>query len=197
MAETEWRTRLRTLVLHPSAPRLLLAGGSPGVPETELPAKLGHGDTAAVVAAMRESLGLDLAVLRVVSDREVPEERRHDVLLLCALRGPQPAGTCWVGFDGLPDPDVRALAGPLLDEATDPLARPRQPWTGRDWLPAVESWLRSALPAAGRTLTGPIEQRKVWELSCVQRAPTESNRQDLWMKIFRRLLVGGGRRVVR
>jgi hypothetical protein len=67
---------------------------------------------------------------------------------------------------------VPAELGRLLAEATGPRV-PKQPWAHRDWLPAAESWLATAVAATGRTATAPIEQYRVWDLSCVLRAPAD------------------------
>lgn len=124
-----------------------------------------------MLAAFRDVL--DVAVLRVVHHRDLADVRRRELLVTCVPRGTEPPGTRWVGFDELPEVGARRL----LEEATGPAAGPRQPWVHRDWLPAAERWLRAA---AGRPATGPVEQRKVWDLSCVLRAPTDGG--DVYLK---------------
>jgi hypothetical protein len=56
----------------------------------------------------------------------------------------------------------------------------RQPWADPAWFPAAEAWLKSTVDATGGALTGAVEQHKVWELSCVLRAPT--TRGDVYLK---------------
>ena len=61
-----------------------------------------------------------------------------------------------------------------------PTAAAVQPWAARGWFAEAEAWLRSAMEAAGRPVTGPVRQVRVWELSCVLRAPTTAG--DVWFK---------------
>jgi len=56
----------------------------------------------------------------------------------------------------------------------------RQPWAARTWLGEAEAWLRAAMAGLGRPLTGPAQEVRAWELSCVLRAPTAAG--DVWFK---------------
>jgi hypothetical protein len=124
-----------------------------------------------VLEAARLAVDADVALLRVVQIPDVAGVPRRELLVTGVLRGDLPAGTRWGS--------VPAELGPLLAEASGPQV-PRQPWAHRDWLPTAEQWLRSVVTAAGRTMTGPVEQRRVWDLSCVLRAPADGG--DVYLK---------------
>jgi 2-haloacid dehalogenase len=68
-----------------------------------------------------------------------------------------------------------------------------------DFTNAQQAALRMTAARAGRSVTDSEVRSVVDAMSRLPAHPEvpESNRQDLWMKIFRRLPVGGGRRVVR
>lgn len=158
------------LVLHPTRDAALLAADG-GLPAAEVPGQLWQGGTREVFEAARAALDADVALLRVIDEPVPPGAPRSELLATCVLRGRPPAGTRWGS--------VPAELEPLLAEATGRRAV-RQPWAHRDWLPAAESWLRAAVAAAGRSLTAPVEQCRVWDLSCVLRAPADGG--DVYLK---------------
>jgi hypothetical protein len=151
--------RLRMLVLAPAGEAVLVDPRG-GLPETEVPDRLRT--SGKVVEAARAALGAEVALLRVIHEPELPGLRQ--VLATMLLRGDPPAGTRWGA--------APAELAPLLAEATGPRL-PKQPWRHRDWLPAAEAWLLAALGAAGRAVTGPVEQVRIWDLSSVLRVRTD------------------------
>jgi hypothetical protein len=46
------------------------------------------------------------------------------------------------------------------------------PWYRRGWLPSAARWISEKLSDVGTVATGPIEQVRTWERSCVLRVPT-------------------------
>ena len=54
------------------------------------------------------------------------------------------------------------------------------PWVDPGWFHAAEGWLLTSLEPLGYTATGPVRQLRVWELSCILRAPTA--RGDVYLK---------------
>lgn len=112
------RTRVRTVVLHPSEPLVLRAE-----PEIVLPGRVWHAETPRLVAGFREQHGLDLTVLAAA-----------ETGLLTVLRAPAPDGLDWVEPAGATADLVRRATAPGEEEL-------RQPWLHRDWLPAAEAWL--------------------------------------------------------
>ncbi|HZB51262.1 MAG TPA: aminoglycoside phosphotransferase family protein [Mycobacteriales bacterium] len=162
MAEPEAPSRLQLLVLAPAGADVLVTAGGE-LPGVEAPGRLQ--ESAEVARAAREALGAEVGLLRIVDEPE-PSGRQRVVAVL-ALRGEPPARTRWGA--------APAEFGPVLAEATGPRP-PKQPWRHRDWLPAAEAWLLGAVREAGRAATGPVEQVRVWDLSCVLRVPTDGGR---------------------
>jgi hypothetical protein len=191
MSDDGWRARIRWVVVHPDRPEVLLARRDGGLvlPETERPGQVWIGDPGEVMAPLRELLGGDAVLLRCLEEVEDPSTRTQRVTVLAAARTPAapPRGTAWLGradlaaaAGGDPDPDL-ALAARVAADLEDgrPPAR-LQPWAARGWHAQVEDWLAAEMERHGRPLTGPVEQVRVWELSCVLRAPTTAG--DVWFK---------------
>jgi hypothetical protein len=162
------------VVRHPDGGRVLAvdAATAPRLPAVEVPGRVWYADTPAVVAAFRELL--DVAVLRFVDHREDADDHLLEVTMSVALRdgARPPDGVGWIDAAALPD-DAATLAAMAQDA-------PRHPWAGRDWLPTAERWLAGALAETDYRPRGRVEQRKVWELSCVLRQPTD--RGDVYLK---------------
>lgn len=60
----------------------------------------------------------------------------------------------------------------LLHSEARPPAGP--PWGRRGWFRNASQWIRGQVSHMGMQLTGPIEQVRVWERSCVLRIPTST-----------------------
>ncbi|MEV4170291.1 aminoglycoside phosphotransferase family protein [Nonomuraea sp. NPDC049709] len=124
-------------------------------------------DVQPVVAHLRQALGVDVLVLRLL-DVDGGEGGRggHVTYHVEALERPAPG----------------RLTAPLpADHAV--LDRPeplRAPWARIDGLRELLSWAADALGAAGRPLTGPIRQRRTWNLAGLFLLPTA--RGPVWLK---------------
>ena len=117
-----------------------------------------------VVTAVRERFGLVVTVLRLLTtDSDVAG---GEVAYLAQIRSGPPTQTA---------PPHGSVAAALDSDATHRLwwAEPG----GLDHLPA---WVDAALRAHGRRRTGPLRQRKTWNLSVVVTAPTDGG--DVWFK---------------
>ncbi|HEY6706198.1 MAG TPA: phosphotransferase [Actinomycetota bacterium] len=193
MSDDGWRARIRWVVVHPDLPEVLLArrDGGLALPEAERPGQVWIGDPGEVMAPLRELLGGDAVMLRCLEEIQDPSTRTQRATVLAAARTPAapPEGTAWLdraeltadaaGLDGA-DPGL-ALAARVAADLED--GRPPaglQPWAARGWHAQAEDWLAAEMERLGRPLTGPVEQVRVWELSCVLRAPTTAG--DVWFK---------------
>jgi hypothetical protein len=165
MGDEGWRSRIRWMVAHPHRPEVLMVerAGGLALPETELRNQVWTADATATLPALRELVGLDAVLLRCLSGREDPSRRLQQATLLATPRelAPLPPGMRWVGREDLPGPG-------------------RVPWAVPGWFQAAEGWLRDSLDALGRVVTGPVQQLRAWELSCILRAPTASG--DVYLK---------------
>jgi len=190
MGDDGWRARVRWVVVHPDQPRVLLArrDGGLALPEAERPGQVWIGDPGEVLAPLRDLLGGDPVLLRCLEEVQDPSTREQRVTVLAAARAPAapPRGTAWLGRADLTAAATGGAAGVALAARVaadlEDGRRPSglQPWAARGWHAEVEDWLAAELERLGRPLTGPVAQVRVWELSCVLRAPTTAG--DVWFK---------------
>ncbi|MBE1582498.1 aminoglycoside phosphotransferase family protein [Nonomuraea angiospora] len=120
-----------------------------------------------VVAHVRQVLGVDVLVLRLL-DVDGGEGGRdgHVTYHVEALERPEP------GRLTAPQPTDHGV----LDRPE----RLRAPWARIDGLRELLGWAEDALRTAGRPLTGPIRQRKTWNLAGLFLLPTA--RGPVWLK---------------
>ena len=179
----DWRTHIRWVVAHPTEPKVLLArrDGTQRLPEVERPGLVWTGDPGQLLPGLRDLLGTDAVLLRCLEEHEDAAARAQRATLLAVPRA-LPAlaeGLAWAGRAELAGADPAAAR--VVEELEDGSAGlPGRPWAARGWFAGAERWLEDAMAAIGRPLTGPVEQVRVWELSCVLRAPTAAG--DVWFK---------------
>jgi Ser/Thr protein kinase RdoA (MazF antagonist) len=83
--------------------------------------------------------------------------------------------------EALRRPTARLLSEPGVDHAA--LVRPhelRSPWARVDGLRELLGWAAEKLAAMDRPMTGPVEQRRTWNLAGVFRLPTGQG--PVWLK---------------
>ena len=203
MSDDRWRARIRWVVVHPDQPKVLLVrrDGGLALPEAERPGRVWIGDPGEVLPSLRELLGGDGVLLRCLEEGEDPSTRVQRVTMLAAARPPAaaPQGTVWLDPNGLAaatgrpggpehpgaagdpgDPGVALAARVAADLEAGRPPTGLQPWAARGWQAQVEDWLAAEMERLGRPVTGPVEQVRVWELSCLLRAPTTAG--DVWFK---------------
>ena len=173
------RSLCHTLILHPTEPALL-AGREAGrwsLPVFE-PDAPGFRTVRPLVRSVRESLGLDVAVLRCLRNEYVPSIRGVARAYVAESLDPAwrpPAGMAWVEpnglVDGMPgDPWQADVVGMWVREGDNPL---RVPWAGRGWFDQASRWTRHTLDRLGYSVTGPVEQLRSWTVSTVMPVPTD------------------------
>ncbi|WP_240436412.1 aminoglycoside phosphotransferase family protein [Streptomyces sporangiiformans] len=120
-----------------------------------------------VVGQLRQTLGVPVRVLRLLSVEGGEGGRDgHVTYHVEALERPGHELSA-----GEPSPDVGELNG---YEAL------RAPWARADGLRELLDWSARTLAAAGRPVTGPVEQRRTWNLAGLFRLPTA--RGPVWLK---------------
>lgn len=119
-----------------------------------------------VVGQLGRALGVSVFVLRLLEvDGGEGGRDGHVTYHVEALE--QPA----IGV-----PEQRPVDLRMLD-ADDPL---RPPWARPDGLRELLDWASRTLAALGRPVTGPVEQRRTWNLAGLFRLPTEQG--PVWLK---------------
>ena len=161
------------------------------LPETELGAEVWTADATATLPALSELVGLDAVLLGCVSEHKDPSARVQQATLVAAPHDMAPLhpGARWVGradFAGaaLQHDEHAAVAAGILDElAGGPGGAGRAPWAAPGWFQAAERWLHGSLATLGYAATGPVQQLRAWELSCILRTPTAQG--DVYFKAVR------------
>jgi hypothetical protein len=171
------------LIPHPTRACVLLVetdtGWEPPRLETTEPNVFAGGPLAEWV---RAQWGLPVAQLSIVQVHIDPVDQRWDWALIAmenhSTDDTPPAGTCWIDRTALAaGPLAHPEQGPVLAawlaELESGIVPPaRSPWARPGWWPAINAWVATVLAAQGRPLLGPLEQRKVWGISCLLRGET-------------------------
>ena len=131
-----------------------------------------------LVRSVRESLGLDIAVLRCLCNEYVPSIRGVARAYVAESLDPSwrpPAGMRWVELNEFVG---GTLADPWQADVVDRWARAgdnplRVPWAGRGWFDEASQWTRHTLDRLGYRVTGPVEQLRSWTVSTVMSVPTD------------------------
>lgn len=119
-----------------------------------------------VVTHLRRVLGVPVFVLRLLQvDGGEGGRDGHVTYHVEALRRPAPG---------------MLTRRPLDHVALTRVEELRSPWARMDGLREAISWATDALAAAGRPVTGPVEQRRTWNLAGLFRLPT--GRGPVWLK---------------
>lgn len=166
------------VIAHPRKARILLLASDggwalPGFGATEPPA---------IIAAIRERLGVETIVLRVIYDRARFEKEAREQIYALEVRSADwtpPADARWVGrgeLHALPlaNPARRSLLDAWLAEVEDGATSSRSaPWERQGWFAGAEKWLGERASEGGDTLSGPVEQAHARLWSCMLTAPTD------------------------
>ena len=173
------RSLCHTLILHRTEPALLAVreAGRWSLPVFE-PDAPGFRTVTPLVRSVRESLGLDIAVLRCLRNEYVPSIRGVARAYVAESLDPAwrpPAGMAWVEPNGLSgnvpaDPWQADVVDRWVREGDNPL---RVPWAGRGWFDQASRWTRHTLDRLGYRVTGPVEQVRSWTVSTVMSVTTD------------------------
>jgi aminoglycoside/choline kinase family phosphotransferase len=126
---------------------------------------------------IQRELCIDAAVLRCVDATIDHEAGRVEAVFLLEALSPDPEFEGWVDMEVLEElnlvvPQHRLIIESALSVIEEVIA----PWQRRGWYDRACSWIRTKTAASNRTLIGPIEQVRSWDLSCVLRATTDLGR---------------------
>ncbi len=188
---TEALSSVYVILPDPTAPRLLLLPDGDG---WSLPQLTDPQRNAMYVAYVRRELqsrwAVEATVLRWAlfeEDRTAPA--RQAVVLVLENHSSDwaaPPGARWVGPEDLTGltfaipAHQEVIATYLREEATGVIPAERAPWARRGWLSGALRWIERQLAALALTPQGPIEQLRLWSISCLLRVPTDAG--DLYFK---------------
>ncbi|GAA4048390.1 aminoglycoside phosphotransferase family protein [Nonomuraea soli] len=166
MTEPEWRTIVEWQLVRPGGPQVL--------PAVELPGRLWADEPRPLQEALLRACQVDAVLLKALSEKEDSETGVRHLTLLGAHRDDFADGHApeWYTPGSF---DASGTSG-----ATPGGGRSGEaPWARPGWIHRVTRWLAGALPP-GVTVTGPAEQVRIWDLSCVLRVPTSDG--DVFVK---------------
>ncbi len=129
---------------------------------------------------LSELLGLDVTTLRTIGIDENEEHRTFEQLAVLELHGEPGAETCWFPVERILSTLTTTLREHVARAVGEPAPPERMPWQRAGWFSDACAWISSQLRRHGRTLTGPVEQRKNWCLSSLLRAPATGG--AVWLK---------------
>jgi hypothetical protein len=138
-----------------------------------------------VCRLFQERLGPPVTLLRCVEHWE-KEQVAHEVYTLEAHGDAAPSGARWVGAAELTTLPLAIPAHqPFVERAlrereTGEVPARRNAWAQPGWFTAASEWLQAELARLGITATGPVEQFKIWSISCILLVPATEG--DLFLK---------------
>lgn len=171
------------LIPHPTGACVLLVEGDRGwAPprwDTPEPNVFAGGPLARWI---KDQWGAEVTQLHVVQAHIDPADQRWDwALIAMENHGSNvrpPPGARWVDRAALATlplahPAHRSALDAWLAERESGGVPPlRSPWARPGWWAAISAWVAAALAARGQPLVEPLEQRKVWGISCLLRGQT-------------------------
>ncbi len=138
---------------------------------------------------VHERLGVDVTTLRCLPHNPEPADGVVHRMYELENHHPgwrPPAEARWVEADELSHlpltlPEHRdALIRWFAEAASGTVPRQRVPWARRGWFAEAADWMHSQIQALGLRPAGPVEQQRVWSISCILRAPTSAG--DVYLK---------------
>jgi Phosphotransferase enzyme family len=176
-----WQSHYHIILLDPTESRILLLPehNSWLLPSFQKREPAHISDAHLITETMQRQLGLDGIVLYCAYRRVDRENARQELIYVLDMRNPSwipPERSQWVGYETLAQlelmlPEQRTVIATCLHESEEiPPLRP--PWARRGWFALAESWIQEQLTRLNYTIVAPIEQVKVWSVSCVLRVPT-------------------------
>ncbi|HEX8034592.1 MAG TPA: hypothetical protein VF510_12130 [Ktedonobacterales bacterium] len=170
------------LVPHHSDPRLLFLRDGPhwALPHWQDTQRHYWQTTLHVNAALRQRFDINAAVLRCLATDRNPETGRIARLYEMethTVPNALPDAMQWRGrdaLDALACPEQRPLLASWFDEVEGSMPQQRRPWARRGWVQQPISWIGEQLTHLGMIRSGPVEQLRSWERSCLLRMPTDA-----------------------
>lgn len=180
--EPQWQSVINLVINHPTQPQILVQqeGAAWRLPFLRLDSVQG-GLLAGIKAEVQRHFGLTTTVVHQLSEqRDEGQQRVYQAFLLenHSVVWTPPVQMQWIApamFDQttLTRPEQQQAVMACLWEITTGVTPPlRAAWQRPGWFRQAESWIQQQLQHLGQPATGPVEQVKLWFLSCILRVPT-------------------------
>jgi hypothetical protein len=186
-ASLAWLSHVYIVIYHTSQPRILMMPGATGwsLLSLQFTERLHFGNVAQTVRELRHALNLDVTVLRWTDVQYTHEGTRAQVDIIVTAESNSaawvaPGGARWIGQEDLHDlqlalPQQREVIDTcLLEKERRSVPARRAAWERSGWFAHVASWIRGQLEQLDYTMVAPIEQIRIWGISCILRAPTKA-----------------------
>ena len=186
-ASVVWLSTVYLVIYHPSEPRILMMPGATGwsLLSFQFPERLHFGTVVQIVREVRHALNLEVTVLRWTDVQYTHEERHAQVDIIVTAESNSaawvaPGGALWIGQEDLHDlqlalPQQReVIATCLLEKEMRSVPARRAAWERSGWFAQAASWIREQLEQLDHTMVAPIEQIRIWGISCILRVPTKA-----------------------
>jgi hypothetical protein len=180
--EPQWQSVVDLVIIHPMHPQILVQqqGDQWRLPDLFIDSRQ-EGLLAWIKAEVQRHFGLTITVVRQLYEQsDESQQRLYQTFLLenhTTVWTP-PAQLQWIDpatFDPatLIHPEQRRAVVDCLREIATGITPPqRAAWERPAWFRQAEAWIHNQLTHLGQPTTGPVEQVKLWFLSCILRVPT-------------------------
>jgi Phosphotransferase enzyme family len=181
----EWQSNVYTIIFYAAESRILMMPGTTGwsLPSFQFSERLRFGNVAPVVHELRRTLNLEVTVLRWADVHYSHEETHAQVDITVTAESTStawvmPGGTQWMGREALHGlqlalPQQREVIEICLSEKeTRSVPALRAAWERSGWFAHATSWIRGQLAQLDYTMVAPVEQIRIWGISCILRALT-------------------------
>jgi hypothetical protein len=181
----EWQSNVYTIIFHTAESRVLMMPGATGwsLPSFQFSERLRFGNVAPVVHELRRTLNLEVTVLRWADVHYTHEETHAQVDIIVTAESNiaawvVPGGAQWIGQEDLNGlqftlPQQREVIDTcLLEKETRSVPALRAAWERSGWFAHAASWIRGQLAQLDYTVVAPVEQIRIWGISCILRVLT-------------------------
>jgi len=181
----EWQSNVYTIIFHAAESRVLMMPGATGwsLPSFQFSERLRFGNVAPIVHELRRTLNLEVTVLRWADVHYTHEETHAQVDIIVTAESnivvwAAPVGAKWMGREGLNGLQFalpqqhRVIDMCLRERETRSVPALRAPWERSGWFARAASWICTQLAQLDYTMVAPVEQIRIWGISCILRVLT-------------------------
>ena len=185
-----WDSTYHLIIPHPVEPKVLLRHQEQewSLPQFKTERPQWREGVSQISQGLQEQLGVYVTALRQIYRQVDEDKRKLETIYVMENHSPRwqpPDGTRWIGQQELQEisialPKHRQLLENYLREVeSGHIPEQRPAWSRDGWIRNAITWTTEQLERLGYPITGPIEQSRIWPLSCLLRAPTAGCQRGL------------------